>query len=152
MGERLLLALAICLLGVSVYAIYRGLHMAGITRLITIRSDGSVGPVQPTLLYFRSDSCGPCLAQARYLEQVKAEFGSEVAVEKIDADFHPDRAAHYGIFTLPTTILIDASGTVRHINYGLTDARKLAKQLRSVVAPQAEGPDVAQSSGVTERV
>ncbi len=149
MTERLLLALAICLLGVSVYAIYRGLHMTGITRLVTVRSDGSIGRAQPRLLYFRSDSCGPCVAQARYLERVQAEFEDEVRVEKIDADVDWDRAARYGIFTLPTTILIDAGGTVRHINYGLTDARKLATQLRSVTEPQVE---VGHAAGATERV
>ncbi len=148
MAERLLLALVISLLGVSVYAIYRGLHMMGITRLVTVRADGSVGPEQPRLLYFRSDSCGPCLAQARYLEQVQTEFAGQVAVEKIDADAQSDRAAAYGIFTLPTTILIDPKGTVRHINYGLTDARKLAKQLRSVTEPQVEAE---QAAGVGER-
>ncbi len=146
MTERLLLALAICLLGVSVYAIYRGQHMTGITRLVTVRSDGSIGRAQPRLLYFRSDSCGPCVAQARYLEHVQAEFEGAVTVEKIDADVDWDRAARYGIFTLPTTILIDANGTVRHINYGLTDARKLTKQVRNVVEPHVEAPEAAHIS------
>jgi len=36
------------------------------------------------------------------------------------------------VFTLPTTLIVDPHGTVRHANYGLVDARKLAGQLRKV--------------------
>ena len=126
MPERLLIAAVIILLGVSVYAFYKGLHMLGASRLIPALS-------RPTVLYFRSDSCGPCVAQARYLEQLHAEFDGRVAFEKIDADRDLETAGKYGVFTLPTTMVVDRDGTVRHINYGLTDARRLTTQLRSVV-------------------
>lgn len=125
MIERLLLTMAIILFAISVYAFARGLHMMRASRLTPVRT-------QPTVLYFRSESCGPCVAQWRYLEQIRAEFDGKITIERIDADVDYDKAAHYGVFTVPTTMIVDPSGTVRHINYGLTDARRLTHQLRGM--------------------
>ncbi len=133
MFERLMMALAIIFLGLSVYAFMKGLHMLGVSRLAPARS-------RPTLLYFRTDDCGPCTVQARYVEQVRLDFAEQVDIEKINADVEHDKAARYGVFTVPTTLIIDRQGNVRHINYGLTDARKLAHQLRSIAD---SAPDTA---------
>ena len=133
MIERLLMTAAIVLLAVSVYAFARGLHMMQISRFMPVRN-------YPTVLYFRSESCGPCVAQWRYLEQIRADFAGKIAIEKIDADVDYDKAAQYGVFTVPTTMIVDPSGTVRHINYGLTDARRLAHQLRGL---EIQAPQVA---------
>ena len=53
-------------------------------------------------------------------------------VEKVDADKDQAAAERYGVFTLPTTLIVDRTGRVRHANYGLTDARRLASQLNSL--------------------
>ena len=86
----------------------------------------------PTLLYFRSDSCAPCVTQASYLQALEQQIGGQVSIQKIDADMEPNVASLFGIFTLPTTLIIDKGGEVRHINYGLTAATKLAQQLESI--------------------
>jgi len=84
----------------------------------------------PSILYFRSDHCAPCITQARFLQELQAEFGDRVAVEKVDVELESQRARSYGVFTLPTTLIVDRTGTVRQANYGLTDARTLAGQLQ----------------------
>lgn len=33
-----------------------------------------------------SDACAPCVMQGRYSQQLQAEFGARIAVEKADAD------------------------------------------------------------------
>ncbi len=85
--------------------------------------------IAPTILYFRSDSCAPCTAQARFLTQLQA--GLPVHVETIDVAADPQRAADYGVMTLPTTIVVGAQGNVKQINYGLTSATHLARQLEN---------------------
>ena len=50
----------------------------------------------------------------------------------MDADVDQAKAERYGVFTLPTTLIVDPMGTVRHVNYGLADTRKLASQLRTL--------------------
>jgi thiol-disulfide isomerase/thioredoxin len=125
MFERSMLVLALLFFGLSVYAFMKGLRVLGVSRLARTRT-------RPTLLYFGSDSCGPCVAQARYLEEVQVDFAKRVKIEKIDAIAEREKAAKYGIFKVPATLIIDRQGRVRHINYGLADARKLAHQLHSV--------------------
>ena len=88
---------------------------------------------QPTILYFRSDSCAGCVGQRSMLSQLQTDYGSRFALRQIDADREPETAAAYRIMTLPTTIVADSSGAVRHINYGVTPAQRLAQQLESIL-------------------
>ena len=53
-------------------------------------------------------------------------------LQSIDVDSQPDKAKEYGVMTLPTTMIIDANGRVKEINYGLTPSHKLQKQLSLV--------------------
>lgn len=92
------------------------------------------GATSPTLLYFRGDHCAVCPAQARAIEQFASRHGSELHIETIDAERDAETAARYNIFTLPTTIWLDGDGRVRHVNYGLTDAGKLARQAAEMAA------------------
>jgi hypothetical protein len=55
-----------------------------------------------------------------------------LAIESIDAEQDPDKAAQYHIFTLPATVIVDKLGVVREINYGLTQPQKLKKQLEVI--------------------
>jgi thioredoxin-like negative regulator of GroEL len=88
--------------------------------------------LNPSLLFFSSDSCAPCITQDSYLEKLKPELQGKLSVEKIDVNLDRDLADQLGIFTLPTTVLVDRSGQVRNINYGLTTAAKLEGQLEKI--------------------
>jgi thiol-disulfide isomerase/thioredoxin len=126
MFERLLI---VCLLGfisMSLFLIWRQWQM---------RQLNGMGPAvlsSPTVLYFRSDTCPTCPAQARYLEQVKSVWNGRFAVHTINADLEPEQTARYRVLSLPTTILLDETGQVKHINYGLTNSQKLVKQLTNL--------------------
>ena len=87
---------------------------------------------KPTVLYFRSDACAPCVDAGALPRQVRGQFGDQIAIEKIDADVDRERADRFGVFTVPTTLVVDAAGKVRHANYGLAEPVKLAAQLREV--------------------
>ena len=125
MLERLLIVILLAGAGAAAYAALKSWHMHRATGV-------SAGRGIPSVLYFRSDSCAPCVTQWRFLQQIQAQFGGQVSIEKIDADSERDKAERYGIFTLPTTLILDGTGAVKHINYGLADARKLVEQLQSV--------------------
>jgi len=86
----------------------------------------------PTLLIFGSDSCAPCITQEIYIDKLETDLQDIISVEKIDVDINRELADELGIFTLPTTVLVDKSGKVRHINYGLTTASKLEGQLEKL--------------------
>lgn len=129
MIERLLLTILVALIGMAMFSTLRILHMRRANKT------SATAPAQvekPTLLYFRSDSCAPCVTQSHYLSALESEYGSRVTIQKIDADVDIDLTSRYGIFTLPTTLIVDRRGEVRHINYGLTATTKLAQQLEKI--------------------
>ncbi len=131
MLERLLIAAALIVLGLAAYRLFAQWHRARASHAAV--SQHSTPATTPAILYFRSDQCAPCTTQARFLEQLAAQYGPRVAIQKIDADREPETAGRYGIFTIPTTLVLDQAGQVRHANYGLADTRKLTAQVQPLV-------------------
>ncbi|MCA9919084.1 MAG: thioredoxin family protein [Anaerolineales bacterium] len=127
MFERLLITTLLIMLGTSAYATFKRRHVRVLGDMETAVSTDS--PATSTILYFASDSCAACPSQARYLEQLLAERPDGLVIQKIDTEVEPETAVKYGVFTLPTTILIDQQGDVREINYGLTHTHKLNQQV-----------------------
>lgn len=124
--ERAVISLALLALLAIAYMGLRRWHVRRIGR----RSGYGY---RPALLYFRSDHCAPCVTQSRLLQQLPEQVTKQITIERIDAERERDTADSFGIFTLPTILLLDRQGSVRHVNYGLTDAGKLARQLESVL-------------------
>lgn len=130
MTDRILIALLVMAAGVAAYLLLQQWQRRKASLAIAAAPPVANELRRLTILYFRSDHCAPCAAQSRYLDQLAAQLGESVAVRKIDADVESDLASKFGVFTVPTTLVVDASGQVRHANYGLADAGKLAAQLR----------------------
>jgi thioredoxin-like negative regulator of GroEL len=130
MFERFLLTLLLITISMTLFFVVRRMHARRLDRLA---SPARAGSTQPALVYFRSDSCGPCLAQGHYLQPLEKQFDGRLAIQKIDADVEPEIASHYGVFTLPTTLVMDGNGEVKYINYGLTTTSKLAEQVKKVL-------------------
>jgi thioredoxin-like negative regulator of GroEL len=124
--ERVFILVVLGLIGFIVYFALKQGHMRQLGQVT-----GVVGNT-PTLLYFGSESCAACPTQWRYLEQLTGMWNGRLTIEKIDAENEPDKAAQYHIFTLPTTVIVDKSGIVREINYGLTHTQKLKRQLEVI--------------------
>ncbi len=89
-------------------------------------TDGATD-VRPRVLYFRSDTCTTCEAQSRLFEQLDPPMRQ--IIERIDVDREPARASAYNVLTLPTIMVIDAEGEVRHVNYGVVSPAKLRSQV-----------------------
>lgn len=130
MLERLLLSLLIALLAAGLLLSLRFVHSRRASRLA---ASGLSADRRPTILYFRSDNCVPCLAQSHHLRQLELDMGDRLTVREIDAERDSDLAANYGIFTLPTTLVTDGRGQVQHVNYGLAATAKLARQLENIL-------------------
>ena len=129
MLERLALILVLTAAAVVAYRLVRLVHMR---RMAPAPVAG-----RPTLLYFRADHCAVCPTQSRYVDQLAAQWDGHI--ERIDAERDPATAARYRVFTLPTTVLIDGGGQVRHVNYGLTDAHKLGRQVADLTQFMTDG-------------
>jgi thioredoxin 1 len=55
------------------------------------------------ILRFTASWCGPCKMLAKNLESVK----TEVPIEVVDIDVHPEMATEFGIRGVPTLVMIE---------------------------------------------
>lgn len=130
MIERLLISLAITLLAVVLFLALRGLHRRRVSRQL---AGSTTIDHRPSILYFRSDHCVPCQVQSHHLRQLQSDLDGDLTIREIDAERERELAARYGIVTLPTTLVTDGRGQVKHINYGLAASSTLARQLENIL-------------------
>jgi thiol-disulfide isomerase/thioredoxin len=91
---------------------------------------GALNDDRPTLLYFSSADCAPCrLRQGPILASLKQTIGERVHFREYDAVTYPELANRYRVLTVPTTVVIKPGGSVLAVNYGVTQAAKLQRQL-----------------------
>jgi hypothetical protein len=59
-------------------------------------------------------------------------LGDAVTIRSLSALEHPDLVRHIGILTVPATVVVDAAGTVRHLNLGYASDARLREQLLEI--------------------
>jgi thiol-disulfide isomerase/thioredoxin len=123
MVERLFITILIGALAVGAYLLLN--HWQRRRAAVANPQKGTPGHTR--VLYFHSQHCGACRTQGHYLAQL--DNLHRALIEPIDVDQSPELARQYNILTLPTTILIDREGRVRHVNSGLANPLKLTRQL-----------------------
>lgn len=94
-----------------------------------------LGPLRPgafTLVYFTTPTCVPCKTiQRPAIEGLKKLLGNALNVIEIDATEKPGLTSRWGVFSVPTTFVVDPRGKIRYINHGVTRAEKLLLQIHS---------------------
>jgi thioredoxin-like negative regulator of GroEL len=86
------------------------------------------------LLAFSTPGCADCrYRQEPAIEQVRAALGAAVETRHVDAAREPDLAAHFGILTAPSTVVIAPSGRVVARNDGFAPVEALLGQLRPLL-------------------
>jgi thioredoxin-related protein len=87
------------------------------------------------ILAFQSEDCRQChTLQAPALKRLLETCGDTVVVMEIDAPDAPELTQRYRVLTLPTTVVLDASGNARAVNYGFAPTQRLLEQVNSVLA------------------
>lgn len=82
-----------------------------------------------------ADGCVQCeKLQKPALSRLRSQR-DDLPVTQLRVEEHQELVKKLGIFTVPTTIVHDATGTVRHVNLGYTDDVTLYNQLAVVSAP-----------------
>jgi thioredoxin 1 len=54
---------------------------------------------------FYADWCGPCKMMEPVLEELKKELSGKVEFEKVNVDEQSERAAKYGVMSIPTFVV-----------------------------------------------
>jgi len=97
--------------------------------------DTSASLAQVRILAFSSDDCRQCHEmQIPALQRVLDARGSKVSVAEVDAPNSPDLTQRYRIMTLPSTVIMDASGRAHAVNYGFANTQRLLDQVDEVLA------------------
>jgi thiol-disulfide isomerase/thioredoxin len=85
---------------------------------------------RPAVIAFSTPTCVECrVRQAPALLRLAAALGDQVTVRSLSALEHPDLVQKIGILTVPATVVLDAAGTVRHLNLGYASEVRLREQL-----------------------
>lgn len=94
------------------------------------------------LLIFTSPTCAPCkYQQLPIVERVMAEWHDRVVVQLIDVVERPEVARQYGVWSVPTTIVLSGEREVVALNIGVTREPKLRDQLaRATMAVDQAAP------------
>lgn len=134
MIERLVLASVLLVLGFVAYKVLRHYHIHKTTATSLhdpILSDLKQGV--PAVVYFTTPGCIPCVTQQQpALNRLQTQLGEGVQVIKIDASENSEVADRWGVFSAPTTFILDHQKKVREVNYGVADTPKLIRQLEAL--------------------
>ncbi|HEY6470654.1 MAG TPA: thioredoxin family protein [Candidatus Dormibacteraeota bacterium] len=92
----------------------------------------------PSILYFTGVNCTIChTAQKPALRSLAAGFDDAIEIREVDIAVEPALARQYRVMSLPTTIVLDASGQVTDINVGFATGETLRRQLVDAGMPVA---------------
>lgn len=86
-----------------------------------------------TLLQFSTEVCAPCKATARVLSGL-ADQTDAVAHVDLDVTHRPELAARFHVLQTPTTLILDARGTVRARIGGAVRRDVIVAELDKVLA------------------
>jgi len=89
---------------------------------------------KPVILYFTTPTCVPCKTLQRpALQRLQDQVGERLQVVEVDASLQPEVASQWGVFSVPTTFIIDGKGDPKHVNHGVAPLEKLRKQVEDLL-------------------
>jgi thioredoxin-like negative regulator of GroEL len=84
----------------------------------------------PALVYFTTPTCAPCkLQQTPTLQSLAQRWGDRLKIIRIDATEYPEVASQWGVFSVPTTFVLDEAGDARYVHNGVVSADVLTREL-----------------------
>jgi thiol-disulfide isomerase/thioredoxin len=125
------LVLAATLLGVLHRTTQGRVRAVSDARVVSIEGIALGG--RATLLQFSTEVCAPCKATARVLDDLAART-EDVAHVDLDVTHRPELASRYRVLQTPTTLILDADGTVRARIGGAVRRDLVVAELEKVLA------------------
>ena len=134
MIERLIVVVVLAAIGFLAYAAFSRYHVK--RAAANANSDpilNDLRPGIPAIVYFTTPTCVPCRTQQQpALARLQAELGDNIQIVRIDATQDSTTADRWGVFSAPTTFVLDGSKHVREVNHGVADTSKLRRQLKGL--------------------
>ncbi len=131
MIERIIFVVFLMVAGAVAYRLYTRYHLQWAAA--SVSADPllhDLKPNVPAIVYFTTPTCAPCRTQQQpALARLQAELGEDIQIIQIDATQNAEAADRCGVFSAPTTFVLDSRRQVRDVNYGVADTNKLKRQL-----------------------
>lgn len=142
MIDRLFILIALAALVALALPVLRAWQASRLRSLQHAAADSAASPLAdvvhqgPALLYFTTDDCAQCRFQQRpVLDRLSAL--APIPVVTLDAVQREDLARHFGILTVPSTVVLDARRAPVAINHGVAPLHKLQMQVAPLLNPAA---------------
>lgn len=146
MLDRVVVAIGLVILGVVAYRVL----LLSQRRLVSRRAQSGGAPRRAALLVFTSPTCAPCkLQQLPIIQRLMTDWSDRIDVRIIDVTEQTGVAQQYGVWSLPTTIVLKADRNVVGINQGVANAKKLREQFEWATAGQAVTRQLVTGQSVT---
>src|SRR5512136_885003 len=133
MWERILMAIAIIGAGVLVYRLALQVQRRRAARGSLARA--ATG--RAAVLAFTRPTFAPCkLQQLPIIDRILLDWRDRIEVEILVVTAKPEVAEQYGVWSLPTTIVLDAQRKVIAINQGVAHEHRLREQIARAAGTQ----------------
>jgi thioredoxin-like negative regulator of GroEL len=133
MVERIVIALAVVAIGLIAYWSLLWLQRRRAAQ--GSKRGGRTG--RSALLVFTSPTCAPCkLQQLPIVDRVLVDWRDKIDYELVDVAERPEITSQYGVWSVPTSIVLDAQRQVIAINQGVVFEKKLREQLAKATMNQ----------------
>ena len=70
---------------------------------------------KPVLLDFYADWCGPCMLVSPIIDEIAGER-DDIAVGKVNVDENPSLAAEFGVYSIPTLVVLKNGKVHRRVS------------------------------------